>query len=246
VIDDFSQGAALLEPTNYSPAVVVLQTGLDPNSTIGGTRRLSAQTQNRATLQVDPVAGELSFEAVTDWGYFTIEYGTESPLGVDLRADGSDAFLLTFSNVSMAGLWRGSYAFRVNGTAYDLLHDLKGINGSGTVRIPFSRFSTAAQFVANQISLNAARVESQYSLVLDSIVTVSADTLPQLSVAILNGGEVQLLWSTNAAGFVLETTPMIGVIPWQPVSTTVSVAEERFSVTVDAPQASGYFRLRKE
>ncbi len=241
VIDSFNQGAALLEPTNYSPAVVVLQTGLNTNSTIGGTRRLSAQTQNQATLQVETVPGELSFDAVSDFGYFTVGYGTESPLGVDLRADGSEAFLLTFSNVSMPGLWRGSYTFRVNGIGYDLLHDLAGINGSGTIRIPFSRFSTAAQFVANQISLEASRVESQYRLVLDSIVTVP----PLLSVVTLASDEVQLRWSTNAANFVVETTPTIGA-PWQAVSNSVSVVGGQYSVTVGASQPSGYFRLRRQ
>ena len=246
VIDSFSQGAALLEPTNYSPAVVVLQTGLDTNLSIGGTRRLSAQTQNRATLQVDAVAGEMSFEAITNFGYFAVEYGIESPLSVDLRADGSDAFLLTFSNVSMPGLWRGGYTFRVNGMRYDLLHDLQVINGSGTVRIPFSYFSTAPQFVANQISLAASRVESQYRLVLDSIVTVNSNTPPKLGVATPVGGEIQLLWSTNATDFVVETTPTIGLIPWQRVSNAVSVVGDHFSVTLGASQASGYFRLRRE
>ncbi len=241
VIDDFSQGAALLAPTNYSPAVVVLQTGLDTKSTIGGTRRLSAQTLNQATFEVKTIPGELSFEAVSDFGYFTVGYGTESPLGVDLKADGSEAFLLTFSNVSMPGLWRGSYIFRVNGIDYDLLQDLAAIGGSGTIRIPFSRFSTASQFVANQISLEASRVESQYRLVLDSIVTVP----PLLRVATLTAGEIQLRWSTNAANFVIETTPTIGA-PWQAVSNTVSVDGGQYSVRVGALQPSGYFRLRRQ
>ncbi len=241
VIDNFSQGPALLEATNYLPAVIVLQTGLDTNSTIGGTRRLSAQTQNRATLQVETVAGELSFEAVSDFGYFTVGYGTETPLGVDLKADGSEAFLLTFSNVSMPGLWRGGYTFRVNGIGYDLLNDLAAINGGGTIRIPFSRFSTAAQFVANQISLEGIRVESQYRLALHSIVTVP----PLLNVVTLAAGEIQLRWSTNVANFLVETTPTIGA-PWQRVSNTVSVVGGQYSVPVDASQPSGYFRLRRQ
>jgi hypothetical protein len=241
VIDNFSQGAALLQPTNYSPAVVMLQTGLNTNSTIGGTRRLSAQTLNQATLQVQTVPGVLSFEAVNDFGYFTVAYGTESPLGVDLKADGSEAFLLAFSSVSMPNLVRGGYTFRVNGIGYDLLHDLAAINGGGTIRIPFSRFSTASQFVANQISLEAIRVESQYRLVLDSIVTVP----PSLSVATLSAGEIQLRWTTNVANFVVETTPTIGA-PWQVVSNTISVVGGQYSVTVGALQPSGYFRLRRQ
>lgn len=241
VIDNFSEGAGLLQPTNYSPAVVVLQTGLNTNSTIGGTRRLSAQTQNHATLQVDTAPGELSFEAVSGFGYFAVAYGTESPLGVDLKADGSDAFLLTFSNVSMPSLVRGGYVFRVNGISYDLLPKLATINGSGTIRIPFSHFSTATQFVANQISLEAIRVESQYRLVLDSIVTVP----PLLSVVNQSANEIQLRWTTNAANFVVETTPTIGA-PWQVVSNTVSIVEGQYSVTVGALQPSGYFRLRRQ
>jgi hypothetical protein len=246
VVDNFTHGPALLAPTNYSPAVVVLQTGLPTNSTIGGTRRLSAQTLAQASLQVDAVAGVFSFEAVADSGYFTLEYGTENPLGVDLKADGSDAFLLTFSNVSMPGLWRGRYIFEVDGLTYDLLHDLAAINGGGTVRIPFSRFSTTPQFIANRIALSAGRVEPHYRLVLDSIVTVNAYTPPRLSVVPLLEGGVQLLWSTNAADFVVETTPTIGVTPWQAVGNPPSVLGDHYSVTVGAAQANGYFRLRRE
>lgn len=241
VIDNFSQGAALLQPTNYWPAAVVLQTGLNTNSTIGGTRRLSAQTQNQATLQVETNRGELSFEAVNDFGYFTLGYGTESPLSVDLKADGSDAFLLTFSNVSTPGLWRGIYTFRVNGIGYDLLPKLAAINGRGTIRIPFSHFSTAAQFVANQITLEGARVESSYRLVLDSIVTA----LPPLSAVTLTAGEVRLQWSTNVSNFVVETTSALDV-PWQVVSNAVSVVGGQYSVTVGTAQPNGYFRLRRQ
>jgi len=241
MIDSFNEGAALLSPTNYLPAVVVLQAGLNTNSTIGGTRRLTAQTLDKAFFQVSAGAGELSFEAGSGFGYFAVAYGTESPLGVDLKADGSEAFLLTFSNVNMPGLIRGGYTFRVNGISYDLLSKLAALNGSGTIRIPFSHFSTATQFVANQISLEASRVESQYRLVLDSIVTVP----PALSVVTLSAGAIQLRWNTNAANFVVETTSAIGG-PWQVVSNTPSVIGGQYSVTVSASQPSGYFRLRRQ
>src|SRR2546423_7516104 len=141
----------------------------------------------------------------------------------------------------MPGLWRGIYTFRVNGIGYDLLHDLAAINGNGTIRIPFSRFSTASQFVANQISLEAARVESQYRLVLDSIETVP----PLLSVVPLVGGEIQLRWSTNSPNFVIETTSTIGA-SWHTVSNAVSIIGSQYSVTVGALQPSGYFRLRRQ
>ena len=241
VIDRFNQGSALLSPTNYSPGVVVLQTGLDTNSTIGGTRKLVAQTQNKATLQVNAAAGELSFDAVNDFGYFTVAYGTENPLGVDLKADGSEAFLLSFSNVSMPGLWRGIYAFSVNGVAYNLLPQLAAMHGAGTLRIPVSYFSKSAQFVVNEISLEGARVESQYRLTLDSIVTVP----PSLSVVTLSAGAIQLRWNTNGANFVVESATTMDA-PWQTLSNALSVVGSQFSVTIGASESSGYFRLRKQ
>jgi hypothetical protein len=243
VIDDFTQGGTLLQPTQYIPAMVALQTGLDTNSTIGGTRRLTAQTQNQATLQVDTEPGEFFFEAVADWGYFKVEYGTEAPLGLDVRADGSEAFLLSFSNVSMPGLWRGLYYFRVNGISHDLLRDLAAIHGRGTIRIPFSRFSTAPNFIVNQISFEAGRVEPRYRLVLDSIVTVNAHTPPGVSIGLQKDGELELSWSTNATGFLVQTTRAPGVEPWQTLSNTVNVVGDRFSVKVRESEAAGYFRL---
>jgi hypothetical protein len=179
---------------------------------------------------------------VSDDGYFRVEYGTENPLGIDLRADGSEAFLLSFSGVFMPSLWRGLYNFQVNGIRYDLLRELAGIKESGTIRIPFSRFSTGPTFVANQISLDAGRVEAPYRLVLDSIVTIP----PQLSILTQVGGQIQLLWSTNATGFLLETTPTIGVIPWQTLTNTPVIVGDHFSVMVGTSAASGYFRLRRE
>ncbi len=87
-------------------------------------------------------------------------------MGVDLKADGSEAFLLTFSSVSVPGLWRGIYKFRVNGVEDDLLHDLASHDGSGAIRIP--HFSKAEQFVANQISLGGTSIPSRSEFRRDS------------------------------------------------------------------------------
>ncbi|MCU0786377.1 MAG: hypothetical protein MUF81_20495 [Verrucomicrobia bacterium] len=246
VIDDFGQGSALLEPTNYSPALITLQTGLNTNLTIGGTRLLTAQTQNRAILQVDAVAGQFSFEAVSDDGYFGVRYGSQANLGVDVRADGSEAFLLRFSEVHAPGLWRGRYYLHVNGVGCGFLEELAAINGAGTIRIPFSKFLSAPTFIVNTIELEASRVETGYRLVLDSIETVSADTPPSLAIATFGPNEIKLAWGTNATGFVVEKRLDLGAGSWEMLTNAVSVAAGQFSVTVDASETFGCFRLRRE
>jgi hypothetical protein len=183
------------------------------------------------------------FEVVSSAGYFRVEYGTEAPLGVDLKADGSEAFLLSFSHVSRP--LYGTWDLFVNGVRYSLRNDLVAINGRGTIRSPFSRFSASPTFVVDQITLDAGRVEQPNRFVLDSIVTVNAHTPPLLSVINQDGGEVHLLWSTNATGFMVQTTPKIGD-PWQTVTNTAGVVGDHFSVTLTCLEASGYFRLLRE
>jgi hypothetical protein len=117
IIDDFTAGAT----TVVGPATID-QVELDPESVLGGQRRISVERVN-STLELGGLQG-LAFQS-TDWGYFDIEYGAPTPLpGIDLTGEGHDRFLLRLGeinggshpltiNVSAAGsaAWVGRSAF---------------------------------------------------------------------------------------------------------------------------------------
>jgi len=181
VIDDFTDGSLSIHPSGQT----LYQS---PLSVLGGVRKVYGSGVPTATLKIDPTAGHFAFDASSGFGYFSLGYGTTTPLGVNLRADGSDAFLLTFSDLDMPGLYRGRYYLHVNGIGYDLLPKLAALSGAGTVQIPFSAFSAGPTFIASSIELEASRVESGYRLVLDSITTIpepSTSMLFALSLAFL-------------------------------------------------------------
>jgi hypothetical protein len=168
VIDNFSEGALVLAPTNFSPGLFQVQTGLPLNATIGGARAVTAQSYNEAYLEIEPERGLFSFEVAGNIGYFTLSYGSEVALGVDLRADGSDAFLLTFADIYPRTVWPGLYYFSVNGDRYGLRIDPLAMNGSRMIRIPFSVFSSAPSFVVNTIGARTSLVTSSRPVPISS------------------------------------------------------------------------------
>ena len=81
---------------------------------------------------------------------------------------------------------------------------------------------------------------------MSSIITVPPDVPPALDMA-ADGPELQLRWSTGATGFVVESTPAIGVVPWQTESNAIiDMIDDRFSVTLPTTEPSAAFRLRSE
>ena len=68
---------------------------------------------------------------------------------------------------------------------------------------------------------------------------------PRLSIATSAPFQAALSWSTNAAGFTLETTFALPASSWNAVTNVPVVLGSQFSVTVPATNAQQYFRLRQ-
>jgi hypothetical protein len=106
IIDDYTVGSTVVERVGPMAANQV-QTGLDPGHVLGGSRKIvvgdSGQVGQRA--EVDASAGELRFHVAAGLGYLRVTYGSESPLNLDLAAQGN-AFQLDFADaVDQPPLW---------------------------------------------------------------------------------------------------------------------------------------------
>ncbi|HVV00951.1 MAG TPA: hypothetical protein VHH88_06285 [Verrucomicrobiae bacterium] len=244
VIDDFNQGDMTLNATNYAGTSQV-QTGLDPAFTVGGTRRVTVQSLKLATGQINAAEGDFNFEATSDFGYFALDYGAEAPLGLQAGGNGGEALVLTFSALHVPGLYRGSYDLTVNGITHDILEDLAALNGPGTIRIPFSAFSSSATFMINTIEFRGVRVEEGYHFALDSISTGSSNAAPRIATSLSGPNQLRFTWGTNWGTFALESAPAPDAANWEPVTNGVSMSEGRFSATIDMTAASRFFRLRQ-
>ena len=209
VIDEFSEGQLLLNPANQIPSgVTVVQTNLNLDAVIGGTRQVYLAGAPASKFEVNSMTGLCSFENADGFGYFDLVYGSEAPLAMDLSADGSDAFLLSFSDVYTPGSTRGTFYFYVDGVPYYLREEFYALNGgAGTIRIPFSQFGNGDTFVVNTIDFGAIRVEPTHSFVLDSIITV-----PEPNMRLLLLLSVPLIWMRGKHNQPVETNAPRG---WQ-------------------------------
>ncbi|MHB9009100.1 MAG: Ig-like domain-containing domain, partial [Limisphaerales bacterium] len=70
-------------------------------------------------------------------------------------------------------------------------------------------------------------------------------TGPSLSIATRSAREVQLSWSTNIGGFVLEGSAAVPAREgWEPVTETPVATGEQWGVSLPVTEAPRYFRLR--
>ena len=58
--------------------------------------------------------------------------------------------------------------------------------------------------------------------------------------------EVTLSWSTNAAGWRLESSAAASPAAWNPVTNAFGLVGSNFSLSLDMAGAQQYFRLRKQ
>jgi hypothetical protein len=91
VIDDFSIGDVHLT----GPSETIDSTLLDSSSVIGGARRVKV---NQNAMDLSIADGNLVVKRTGDWGYFTIMYGFDAPLGADFTENGHDRLRLTFNS----------------------------------------------------------------------------------------------------------------------------------------------------
>jgi hypothetical protein len=175
VIDDFSQGPLSFQVTNVS-GQIIYQTGLSTSDVLGGARSVYAGSLIQATAVIDTSAREFRFSSDSSFGYFTLtEGGAFPPSGTDLTADGSDAFAINITQLTIKPV-RGIFDFEVETLGawygYDLQNDFNGLNGFGTVTIPFSSFPGVDMRYVQAVRINAVRFKPSSQIVIGSITTV--------------------------------------------------------------------------
>jgi hypothetical protein len=74
---------------------------------------------------------------------------------------------------------------------------------------------------------------------------ISFITPPQLSVIRVGAEQLRLSWGTHFSGYELQQSPEVAGAEWSPVTNTVSVASNLYSVTIHRNSAQQFFRLRK-
>lgn len=90
VIDDFTQGALpTIQGTNTSQfGTTVVQTGLNPALVLGGTRSVFVGSLTLATARIETGKGRFHFSADNNYGYFKLDWGSVTPLDLNLSAGG--------------------------------------------------------------------------------------------------------------------------------------------------------------
>lgn len=177
VIDDFTQGALSLSATNHD-GPTLMQSGLNPALVLGGTRSVYVGSLGLANVSTDPIKGRFRFTANQSFGYFTLGWGTVTPLNVNLTEGGNNQFRfeLTDSSPSFsAGIFQLRVKSGNNWFYTDIKPDLtSALNGQsfGVMNIPFTRFAGANFTAVQAIELDAARVPAGQSLQFDFISTV--------------------------------------------------------------------------
>jgi formylglycine-generating enzyme required for sulfatase activity len=68
---------------------------------------------------------------------------------------------------------------------------------------------------------------------------------PRLNIAAVGGGQVQLTWSTNYTGYVLQAAPDLVAASWQTVTNSVGISGQQYSVIVGTQGKTRFFRLRQ-
>lgn len=186
VIDDFSQGAISITATNVTGQTVV-ENGLDPSSALGGSRSIYVGSLSQAAANVDTAKGRFNFRADASFGYFTLDWGSVTPLNLNLTTGGNNEFVLNFVDVTPV-TYPGLFYFRVKSgniwAAYDFsgdFHNAFNTQTFGTLTIPFSQFVRADLTQVSAIELVVDRFQPVSALSIDSIITaVPEPTAPTL------------------------------------------------------------------
>jgi hypothetical protein len=74
---------------------------------------------------------------------------------------------------------------------------------------------------------------------------LTIEPLPRLAISRLGSDAVQITWTTNSAGYRLESAETLTAPVWIPATNSVSVANGNFSVTGDTTAPRRVYRLRK-
>jgi hypothetical protein len=187
-IDDFRSGALWLETDSHNPGVTELQSGLDPASVAGGERSVHLESISGTTsIRIDPVSGSFTLsptvtETSRSTGYWTLKYGTTSPLNLDLLATGDTAFALAFEQLpypTPITLWVSSPSsgFHYYSVPYQQ---------SPLILVPFSKFPGVDFSSIDRITIDAIRMSRETRL--NGIYTVPEPSIGVLGLLAGTGG----------------------------------------------------------
>lgn len=105
-----------------------------------------------------------------------------------------------------------------------------------------SPFLSGYTFTPSSLSFNnlaATRTDQNFTGVVGVV------SMPELSIALLSGGQVFLTWPSDSTGWTLQSSSTLGVGSWQNVTVTPTVRNGYFQVILPAA-SQGFFRLTNE
>ncbi len=147
--------------------------------------------------------------------------------------EGEEPFPLTVHSSFGSRLPDGTYMFRG-----DYLLDLYP---SGTQYYFDWRFSTSTNGgVAWNGSTGWGGGHAWYVTISNVIIV----PMPKLEIT-QAGSQLTVAWPAEHTGFLLEQAAGLPAADWSTVTNSVDHIGDRFSVTIEAGSAQGYFRLRK-
>jgi hypothetical protein len=232
VIDDFEGGPYSLALANRVYGIDQTQSGLDPASTIGGTRSLVSpwafypgEVTPPAPTQIGVDAEHGAFYALTypgSYNYFLLEWGSaNSPLNADLAADGADRLRVRLSDEMATGdqtlyltLQLDSVVDNVSRSAQRSIgvQRFLTIPAGGIFEIPFEAFSQTPGFFENiqRVRLWASRYQGNFAI--DIIETAAAPSAGDLNRdGLVNEGDLAYLQASyhgiRASGNVVGGFP---------------------------------------
>ena len=229
-----SRALAATDPDNHA---LTLRIVTQPqHGTVGLSHRVATYHPNAGFVGAD----RFTFAA---W-----DGATDSNLGaVDVTVAAGDC-LLTLSAVAAAEVQVGvSVPFRAHavlgGCDQPVTFEWTWGDGQGPTASPevCRSFATPGP-VAWQVRAAAGTA----SKTLSGVITVRATPVVSVPLTLTRAGaDVQIAWSATAVGYLLETTPHLGVTTWEAAPQPPVVVNSQFVVTVPATAAEQYFRLRQ-
>jgi hypothetical protein len=120
------------------------------------------------------------------------------------------------------------------------------LNGDGIYDTPLttSKILTNRFAVAGDWLVRARLTDPAGSQTISAPIAVRVLAPPTLSI-VRSGNQIRVGWSTNATGFVLESTPALIAANWQPVAQVSAVLAGSNYVTFTNPPTNAYLRLKK-
>lgn len=115
--------------------------------------------------------------------------------------------------------------------------------GQGPTNMGWVEFTCDVLATGNDTLMFHSTTPGSYGPTLDHVMLVPGGY--RLEIHRLEELQTLVTWSTNASGYVLESTPSLPAVTWSVVTNAVEIVGNKFAVTVDTTDAQQFFRLHK-